>query len=153
AALARLGRIALGRIRCGSPPQVLRADRGRAQPGDRDGAHLVAVLVQHDPAGRAADERKAIVTHEAQHDIDRYLARLRRSLRGIAKDDAGEILEEIRSHLLDRAAASGPVTADSVARAIAALGSPEDIAVAYLMDDLSSRARVSRSPWLILRSL
>jgi len=84
--------------------------------------------------------------HEA---IDRYLARLRGRLRGISDAAGADIVDEIRSHLLDRAAASGPLTADSVAEAIAALGNPEDLARAYLDDETLARARPGRSPSVV----
>jgi hypothetical protein len=103
----------------------------------------------------APPDKRPAARSDARPDalIERYLARLRRRLREIPEPDARDILDEIRSHLLDRAAASGAVTADAVARAIDALGPPEDLASAYLLDDLVTRARLSRSPWLILRGL
>jgi hypothetical protein len=90
---------------------------------------------------------------ESQQKIDTYLNTLRRLLRGMNEADSREIVEELRSHILDRAAASGEVTPAAVAQVLTALGSPEDIASQYLTDDLLKRAQVNRSPWLILRSL
>ena len=93
------------------------------------------------------------VSAESQRQIDAYLNTLRRLLRGINDADARDIVEELRSHILDRAAASGEVTPAAVAQVLIALGSPEDLASQYLTDDLLKRAQVNRSPWLILRSL
>jgi hypothetical protein len=93
------------------------------------------------------------VSAESQRQIDVYLNTLRRLLRGMNDADARDIVEELRSHILDRAAASGEVTPPAVAQVLNALGSPEDIASQYLTDDLLKRAQVNRSPWLILRSL
>jgi uncharacterized membrane protein len=98
---------------------------------------------------------------DAQHRMEAYLGRLRRRLRGMHDDDAREIVEELRSHIRDKAAASGPagsppsgqMTAAAVEQALAALGSPEELASQYLTDDLLARAEVSRSPLRILESL
>jgi len=80
--------------------------------------------------------------------MDEYLKSLRSCLRELDDDAAREIIEEIRSHLLDRTR-DDPA---SLASAIAALGTPEELASRYLADALLRRARVSRSPWLMLRS-
>jgi hypothetical protein len=90
---------------------------------------------------------------DAQQKIDVYLGRLRQRLRGMNERDVREIVEEIRSHLADKAAASGVVTAAGVDAAIARLGSPEELASQYTTDDLLARAEVSRSPLRILESL
>jgi hypothetical protein len=93
------------------------------------------------------------VSAESQQKIDAYLNTLRRLLRGVNEADARDIVEELRSHILDRAAADGEVTPSAIAHALTALGSPEDIAGQYLTDELVKRAQVNRSPWLILQSL
>ena len=62
-------------------------------------------------------------------------------------------MKEIRSHILDKAAVEGEVTPDSVASALADLGSPEELASQYVTDDLLARAQVSGSPRLVLQSL
>jgi hypothetical protein len=90
---------------------------------------------------------------DAQQSMEAYLGRLRRRLRGMNDEDAREIVEELRSHIRDKAAASGQVTASGVDAALAALGSPEELASQYLTDDLLARAEVSRSPVRILESL
>jgi uncharacterized membrane protein len=87
--------------------------------------------------GMSEDERQR---------IEVYLGRLRRGLRGMDKEDAREIVDELRSHLIDKA--STGVTA-----ALAGLGSPEDLASQYVTDELLARAEVSRSPFRILNSL
>ncbi len=62
---------------------------------------------------------------DAQQKIQAYLDRLRRSLRGLSQEEIREIVEELRSHILDKASADGEVTAAGVDAALAALGSPE----------------------------
>jgi uncharacterized membrane protein len=98
---------------------------------------------------------------EAQQKIDTYLSRLRQRLRGMNDQDAREIVEELRSHIMDKAAApgktteeaNGEITPAAVDVALAGLGSPEQLASQYMTDDLLARAEVSRSPVRILRSL
>ena len=93
------------------------------------------------------------ITGQAQQRIDAYLSRLRRRLRGMNDEDARDIVEELRGHITDKASASGEVTAAAVEAALAALGTPEELASQYMTDELLSRAAVSRSPVRILESL
>src|SRR5580700_1392891 len=90
---------------------------------------------------------------DAQHKIEAYLGRLRQLLSGMNAEDAREIVEELRSHITEKAAESGEVTAAGVDSALARLGSPEELASQYITDDLLARAEVSRSPVRILASL
>ena len=80
------------------------------------------------------------------------MKRTSRALRGISDDEVREIIAELRSHILDKAGASGEVTAAAVGATLAGLGNPEDLASQYLTDNLLARAEVSRSPLRILRS-
>jgi membrane protein YqaA with SNARE-associated domain len=94
----------------------------------------------------------------AQPKIEAYLGSLRRRLRGVKDEEVREIVEELRSHIMDKlaadkVAASGEVTAAGVDAALAALGSPEELASQYITDNLLARAEVSRSPLQILKSL
>ena len=96
----------------------------------------------------------ATVTPEAQQRIDAYLTRLRRRLRGIDEQDIREIVEELRSHILDKTGVSGEEgTVEKVGEMLAALGSPEQLAGEYLTDNLLARAEFSRSPARILAVL
>ena len=76
-----------------------------------------------------------------------YLERLRTGLRGVDDGEVREIVEELRSHILEKAA-DGDVDA-----VLAALGSPLELAGRYLTDSLLARAAESRSPVRLLRSL
>ena len=89
----------------------------------------------------------------AQQRIDDYLNRLRGGLRGLRPEEIREIAEELRSHILDKAATDGEVTAAGVDAALAALGTPEELASQYVTDAMLARAEVSRSPVGILKSL
>jgi hypothetical protein len=90
---------------------------------------------------------------DAQQKIEAYLGRLRQLLRGMNSEDANEIVEELRSHIAEKAAASGQVTAAGVDAALTLLGTPEELATQYTTDALLARAEVSRSPLRILESL
>jgi hypothetical protein len=90
---------------------------------------------------------------DAERRIEAYLGRLRGRLRGVKEDEVREIVDELRSHILDKAAANGEITAAGVEAALAALGSPEELASQYMTDNLLARAEVSRSPVRILKSL
>jgi hypothetical protein len=90
---------------------------------------------------------------KSEQKIEAYLARLRRGLHGIRDAEVREIVEELRSHIIDRAGASGELTPAAVDATLAGLGGPEELASQYLTDNLLARAEVSRSPLRILRSL
>jgi hypothetical protein len=90
---------------------------------------------------------------DPQQKIDGYLNRLRGRLRGLNHDDVREIVEELRGHILDKASGASEVTAAMVDAALAALGSPEELASEYVTDNLLARAEVTRSPLRVLESL
>ena len=92
---------------------------------------------------------KASKTHALLQD---YLAKVEAGLRGLPKDQIDDILQELRSHVLDRAAAGGLKDAAVVA-ALDALGDPSQIAEQYLTQNLFARAAATRSPLLVLQSL
>jgi hypothetical protein len=88
---------------------------------------------------------------DPERTIEVYLADLRRHLRELIKEDADDIVEEIRAHILDKT--SGRLTAESLAPTLAALGSPEELANQYRTDELLKRAQSTRSPFVSLHSL
>jgi Protein of unknown function (DUF1700) len=94
-----------------------------------------------------------LTARDPQQRIEAYLAKLRVRLRGINGQEIREIVEELRSHILDKSNVSGEVTAGSVGETLAALGTPEELASEYMTDNLLAQAEVSRSPLQILRSL
>ncbi len=90
---------------------------------------------------------------ESKQRVDAYLRRLSALLRGMSKEDAQEIIEELRGHIIEKTTTGGDVTAASVDEVLAALGTPEELASEYMTDALLARAEVSRSPVRILKSL
>jgi hypothetical protein len=89
----------------------------------------------------------------SEQKIEAYLRRLRPLLRGIDSEEVREIVQELRSHIVEKAESDGPISDAKVDAALAALGAPEQLASEYLTDNLLARAEVSRSPIQILKSL
>lgn len=92
-----------------------------------------------------------ILSAESQKAIDTYLASLRNHLRELMDEDAKDIVEEIRAHILDKTSAGS--SPQSVASTLAALGTPEELADRYRSEELLRRAQITRSPLVSLRSL
>jgi hypothetical protein len=88
---------------------------------------------------------------ESQKSIDTWLAAFRKQLRDLMDEDARDIVEEIRAHILDKTSADP--SPDSITATLAALGSPQQLALRYRTDELLQRAQLSRSPAAILRSI
>jgi uncharacterized membrane protein len=86
----------------------------------------------------------------SQKTIDDYLAALRKQLRELLDEDAKDIVDEIRTHILDKT--SGDDSADTIAATLAALGAPEELASRYRTEALLKRAQMARTPAFILRS-
>lgn len=95
-----------------------------------------------------------IVTAAPQTRIDDYLAELRKRLHSLSEEQISDIVEEIRSHLLDTAASSVPIreTEAGLDAALAQLGPPSALAASYLADNLIARRRGSW-PWTVLRAI
>lgn len=89
------------------------------------------------------------VSDESSKKVESYLKTLRGCLRDLNDEEAGDVVEEIRSHILDKAGNDS----SAIPAVLAALGTPEELASGYLADNLLQRAQVNRSPWLVLRSL
>jgi uncharacterized membrane protein len=91
--------------------------------------------------------------------MEGYLRVLRESLRGLPKEDADDIVAELRSHLID----SGAIQADPAAEgsadeaaameaALQRLGPPRELAARYVLDSVVRRAARDRTPWAMLES-
>jgi hypothetical protein len=88
---------------------------------------------------------------ESQKSIDAYLAALRKQLRDLAEDDARDIVEEIRAHVLDKTSAGSDP--EAVAATLAGLGAPAELAASYRTDELLTRAQLNHSPARVLRDV
>ncbi len=92
-----------------------------------------------------------ILSAESQKTIDTYLAALRKELRELMDEDANDIAEEIRFHILDKIEDGS--SSQAIAATLTALGTPKDLAARYRTDELMKRAQSTRSPLLSLHSL
>ncbi len=93
------------------------------------------------------------IASQSQQKIDSYLDRLRQGLRGVREEDTRDIVEELRSHIVEKAADGGEMTAARIESVLAQLGSPEELASQFATDNLLARAQSSRAPWTILRGV
>ena len=84
---------------------------------------------------------------------DEYCLRLQRALREAPPAERDDIVEELRSHILERAeacATQGEVTDDVLTGILRAVGDPQQLASEYRTQSILNRASRSRSPWLLL---
>jgi len=88
-----------------------------------------------------------------QKRIEDYLKQVRSHLRGVRDEQAVEIVAELRSHILERAAPADELTIEGVNAALQTLGAPEDLAHEYARDAVLARVETSRSPLRLLDSL
>jgi hypothetical protein len=93
------------------------------------------------------------ISLDSRQRIDAYLEKLRKSLLGISREEALDIVRELRSHILEKAAEGGELTAPAVEATLSALGSPHELAAQYMADNLIARAARSRSPIVLLHAL
>jgi HAAS len=80
--------------------------------------------------------------------VDRYLDRVRVSLRGVSEPEIKDILLELRGHIIERLQAQKD--AESVLRS---LGDPEELARQYRTESVTAKAECGSSPIVILHSL
>jgi hypothetical protein len=90
------------------------------------------------------------MTATPQTRINDYLQELRHRLRSLPEEQIVDIVEEIRSHLLDTTA---PMTEASLDVALCQLGPPSALAASYLTDDLLARTRGRSWPWTVLQAI
>jgi hypothetical protein len=90
---------------------------------------------------------------EAEEKIDTYLLEVGSRLRGLGEEQTREIVAELRSHIVERASGNETLKPGGVDAALAALGSPEELARQYVTDTLLARAEVSLSPFRLVDTL
>lgn len=92
------------------------------------------------------------MTHDAaMAHLDTYLVQMRRRLHALPSGEVEEILKELRSHVLDRV--EGALTPNGVETALAALGSPAEIARANVTQRAAAMFDTSPAPVRLLRAL
>ena len=94
-----------------------------------------------------------VMSEDARHRLVAYVGAVRRRLRAMRDADADDLVEELRSHVIDKAAVDGTVSLEAVDAALDALGAPETLAARYVTDDVLDRADATRSPLVILEGL
>lgn len=89
----------------------------------------------------------------AQEKVETYLGTLRTRLRGLGNDEINDIVEELRSHILEKSTVNGELAAREVDAVIEALGNPQKLASEYITQATLARAEISRSPFQLLAGL
>jgi uncharacterized membrane protein len=85
--------------------------------------------------------------------IELYLRQVRSGLRDLPEPQVADILQELRSHILERAQAGGALSDAATDAALQALGRPQEVASLYVAENLMARAESSRTPWMVLRGV
>jgi hypothetical protein len=83
------------------------------------------------------------IVDDGKERLERFLHDVRRELRGLSSAEDAEVIEELRSHVLDRT--GGSLSADAVGTALRAIGSPAEVRAAASIEH-------DRSPWRVLRA-
>ncbi|HEY2750345.1 HAAS signaling domain-containing protein [Phenylobacterium sp.] len=83
--------------------------------------------------------------------LDCYLDQVRRNLKVLPSGEVEEIVAELRSHVLDKV--EGTPTPERVEAAIAALGSPREVARLNLTERVAAEVDEDRSPLTVLRGV
>jgi uncharacterized membrane protein len=84
------------------------------------------------------------MTTAAQEKIETYLGTLRTRLRGLGNEEVNDIVEELRSHILEKSTVNGELAAREVDAVTEALGNPQELASEYITHAALARAEVSR---------
>jgi HAAS len=92
-------------------------------------------------------------TNAAQPLLEKYLRELQAGLRGLPPEEAREIADEIRSHILDSASESGQLSITLVQTTLDRLGPAHELASRYVMQSMAARAHSSGSHFLALKTI
>jgi uncharacterized membrane protein len=83
--------------------------------------------------------------------LETYLAQVRRNLKGLSEAEIREVLLELRAHVLDRV--EGHLTPNTVETALAALGSPRDVARANVTERVAAVMEKDRGFFAVLAAV
>lgn len=137
-----------------APTEILRIDGGGKTTGIGDERGLGAFFIEHEQAARFRAEGEVIeMASEGGRKIEAYLLQLRACLRGVSSQEVRDIVEEMRSHIVEKSTVHGELNANALDAALAGLGPPKILANEYLTSALLAKAEVSRSPWHVLNCL
>jgi len=85
--------------------------------------------------------------------IELYLRQVRSGLRNLPEPQVADILQELRSHILERAQSGGALSDTVTDATLQALGRPLEVASLYVAENVMARAESSRTPWMVLRGV
>lgn len=85
--------------------------------------------------------------------IEQYLKRLRKSLSHLQEADTADILQELRSHILERLESERESSGGGIGAILASLGTPEEMASEYVTENILAAAASSRSPLMIMKGI
>lgn len=83
--------------------------------------------------------------------LDTYLAQVRRNLKGLSEAETREVLLELRAHVLDKV--EGNLTPGTVEAALAALGSPREVALANVTERVAAVMEKQRGFFGVLAAI
>jgi len=83
--------------------------------------------------------------------LETYLAQVRRHLKGLSEAEIGEVLLELRAHVLDKV--DGVMTPNTVEAAIAALGSPREVGRANVTERVAAVMETHRGFFGVLAAV
>jgi hypothetical protein len=83
--------------------------------------------------------------------LETYLAQVRRNLKGLSEAEIREVLLELRAHVLDRV--EGHLSPATVEAALAALGSPRDVARANVTERVAAVMETDRGFFGVLAAV
>ncbi|RAK55057.1 DUF1700 domain-containing protein [Phenylobacterium soli] len=83
--------------------------------------------------------------------LETYLEQVRRHLRGLSQAEIREVLLELRAHVLDKV--EGRMTPASIEAALAALGSPREVARLNVAERVAAVMEQDRSPLGVLAAV
>jgi uncharacterized membrane protein len=114
---------------------------------------LAAILEKlEQAAGSIAGGELMAADIEAAVRVEIYLRILRKHLRGIDREEVDEIVEELRTHIMEKATTATGLTVSTVNSTLASLGDPRQLAGQYLAG-LLAETPLSRSPLRMLSIL
>jgi hypothetical protein len=90
---------------------------------------------------------------ESSGKVEIYLGELRKNLRCLKREEIDEIVQELRSHIVEKATTQSGLTPSTVNSVLARLGDPRELAGRYLADNLLGKPQVRRSPFRMITIL
>lgn len=84
--------------------------------------------------------------------VDQYCNRLLKALQQMPAAERNDVVNEVRSHILDRVEAEPKMTDQLLAEILRSVGDPKELAVEYRTQAILRQATRSKSPLVLLRA-